>query len=194
MIRFMIDTDQLAALTGHAELLATYADLVTDLPAFQARYPHSEIILIDRGIGDPTGMASVFDIEQGALDLPAARAHYEAQASKGIRFLTVYHDRAIADEVKAAFAPHMPYHWYATLDGTAHIAGYVPLEGPVAVQCLSSADLGYHADGSLVFEDSWHPTRTVATPQLARQLVANARGQVVNMAGDLSKLAAVIGG
>lgn len=159
MIRFMIDTDDISKLTGHVELLATYTDLVTDLPSLRAKFSRSEIILIHRGKGDPTGEASVFDIEPGALTIPEALALYLDAMKRGIQFLTVYHDRSISDAVTTAFHPHKPYTWDATLDGTAFISGFHPLRSPAVVQCLSAAELDYHADGSLVYEDAWHPRR-----------------------------------
>ena len=194
MIRFMLDTDQLDKLTGHVELLMTYSDLVPDYGTISRRFPKSKVILIDRGLGDPTGLASVLDIEPGALTINAAIRRYDEQQAKGVDFLTAYHDRADADAIKAAFLPRHPWHIYATLDGTAHIAGYVPLEGPAAVQCLSSGELGYHADGHLVFEDGWNPTRAGVTTATLQQLVGQAIARDTDLASDLHALAVAIGG
>jgi hypothetical protein len=193
-IRFMLDTDNLADLTEHAELLATYADLVPDFHAEQRKYPRSILILIDRGLGDPSGMASVFDIERGADTVSAAVARYDVQAAKGIKYLTAYHDRADTDTVRAAFGTRKPYHWIATLDGTATITGFKPLHEPAAIQCFGAALLGYHADGSLVLEDTWHPTLDTADVAAIRADFADATNRMAAAMADLHKLAAAIGG
>lgn len=193
MIRFMLDTDQLDKLTGHVELLMTYSDLVPDYAAISKRFPQSHVLLIDRGLGDPTGLASIFDIEPRALTIAAAIRRYDEQQAKGVPFLTVYHDRAEADAIKAAFRPRAPWHIYATLDGTAHITGYNPLEGPAAVQCLSASELGYHADGHLVFEDAWNPTRFPQNLAPFRTALHNAITSATSTIHDLQGLAAAVG-
>lgn len=194
MIRFMIDTDDLSKLTHHAELLATYSDLVPNLADLQAKYPASKIILIDRGLGDPTGLASVFDIEPGALSITSAVAKYDDAKRRGIQFLTAYHDRAEAAAVKAGFGDRNPWHWYATLDGTAHITGYSPLAGPAVIQVLASNSLDYRADGSLVYEDGWNPTNQHTDIQAAISAATQANNSLIRTLDDLHKLAAVIGG
>lgn len=194
MIRFMIDTDDLHSLTGHAELLATYADLVTDVRQLEREFPHSQIILIHRGLGDPTGEASVFDIEPGALTPEQAVALYDDAVKREIRFLTAYHDRQDAQAVADAFGKRPHYNWDATLDGTAHIKGYDPLHSPAVIQCLSAHMLDAHVDGSLVFEDNWHP-RPASLP------VGNARAHAIDalthanaLTIDLRETVALLGG
>lgn len=194
MIRFMIDTDDLSKLTQHAEILATYADLVPNLAALQAKYPASKIVLIDRGLGDPEGKATIFDIEPGALTIAQAVAKYDDAKSRGLDYLTAYHDRAEANAVKAGFGDRKPWHWYATLDGTAHITGYNPLMGPAVIQVLASNSLDYRADGSLVFEDGWHPTNQHADIQAAITAATQANNGLIRTLDDLHKLAALIGG
>lgn len=193
-VRFMIDTDDLSLLTGHVELLATYGDLVTDLAQLQHEFPNSTIILINRGLGDPTGKTSVADIEPGAMTIAQALAWYDEQRSKGIEFLTTYHDRNDAPAVASAFAGRPHFNWDATLDGTAHIAGYHPLEGPAAVQCLSATMLGYHADGSLVFRDDWHPTRQSVNTGTLKTDVNAALSRASELTSDLHRMAALLGG
>ena len=193
MIRFAIDTDQPDKLTSHVELLMTYSDLVPDYAAISARFPQSKVLLIDRGLGDPTGLASIFDIERGTLNDAQAIRRYDEQQAKGVPFLTVYHDRSSADQVKAAFHPRQPWHIYATLDGTAHITGYTPLEGPAAVQCLSAGELGYHADGHLVFEDAWNPTRFPANLASAQTDVHHAMYSTQATIRTLQNLASLLG-
>lgn len=193
-VRFMIDTDDLSKLTGHVELLATYGDLVTDLAQLQHEFPNSTIILINRGLGDPTGKTSVADIEPGALTIAQAVAWYDEQRSKGVEFLTTYHDRNDAPAVAAAFAGRPHFNWDATLDGTAHIQGYDPLFGPAVVQCLTAQMLDYHADGNLVFRDDWHPTRQPINTEPLRRDVNAALSNVGMLSADLHRMAALLGG
>jgi len=193
-VRFMIDTDDLSKLTGHVELLATYSDLVPQPAELRKEFPNSTLVLIDRGLGDPSGEASVFDIEPGALTIQQALAAFDDARQRGVRYLTVYHDRDIAPEVAAAFKDRHPYNWDATLDGTAFIRGYDPLHSPAVVQCLSSIELGYHADGNLVYEDAWHPRAPVnKLPGLHRDL-EGAITKAVDLTADLRGMAALLGG
>lgn len=194
MIRFMIDTDDLSKLTGHVELLATYSDLVPHPEELQNEFPNSTLILINRGLGDPSGTASVFDIEPGALTPQQAVREYDAQYAKGVKYLTAYHDRSEADAVAAAFGQRPHFNWDATLDGTAHIKGYDPLHSPAVIQCLTSQDLDYHADGNLVFEDNWHPTRTPFPAAAMRNDLQAASGTLNTLASDLHRMAVLLGG
>lgn len=193
-IRFMIDTDRLDKLTGHAELLATYADLVTNFDELERQFPHSQMILIHRGLGDPTGKASVFDIEPGALSAEQAVQLYDEYHARGVKYLTAYHDRAQAAEVAAAFGTRKPYNWDATLDGTAFIRGFDPLHSPAVIQALSAAELDYHADGSLVFEDSWNPRPANMVPAIIRRDINLCISQLAGTQSELHRMAALIGG
>lgn len=193
-VRFMLDTDDLTKLTPHVGLLATYADLVPDYAAEAKKYPNSVLILIDRGLGDPSGRSSVADIEPGAMTVAQAVAWYDKQHAKGITDLTAYHDRADADAVKAGFGARHYYQWWATLDGTAHITGLTALEKPAVIQCLSASELGYHADGSLVFQDAWHRTLEAADVVAIRHDFADASSRLHAAMDDLRRLAALVGG
>ena len=163
-IRVMLDTDVLADLDGHFEILATYTDLIPDmaaLDALRAKYPGSEVILIDRGLGDPTGQATIADVEPGAMtpdDLPGWVARKRADKPAGWEFLTAYSDRNDLPAIEAIQHEGL-WHWVATLDGTCFITGWRPLHGPAAVQILGEAAIGIHGDLSLVLEDQWHPRR-----------------------------------
>lgn len=70
-VRVMLDSDDLAAIpAGVAPLIATYADLFATLTAlheFEQAHPASQVVLIDRALGDPLGLASIADVESGAL-------------------------------------------------------------------------------------------------------------------------------
>lgn len=158
-IRVMLDSDIIDDLTGHVEWLATYSDLVHDETAFaelKARFPNSDIILIDRGLGDPTDRASVIDIETGAHTIDDLPGWVERKKAKGVRYLTGYCDRSNLPGV-LAIVRHGLWHWVATLDGTTFIHGWNPLHGPAVVQILGADKLDVHADLSLIMEDGWHP-------------------------------------
>jgi len=151
-IRTMLDTNTPAALTPRADLLATYADLATPTlkAALEQHWP--QVVWIDRGQGDPMHLATVYDVEPGALT--PQQAIDKAKASK-LPYLTAYASRSTMMQVDAL--GWGGYRWYATLDGTAHVPGHTPGLEPAAIQCLGEAQLGFHADLSLVFEDGWHP-------------------------------------
>ena len=163
MIRVMLDSDQLASLpSGMVPLLSTYSDLIPDLAALaalQRQHPGSEIILIDRGTGDPTGLASVADVEPGALTVAGLPAWFARKTAAKIDDLTVYSDRADLDAIDAVLkgtGHEGHWRWVATLDGTVDITGMPPLRRPAVVQILGSGQLGLHADLSLVLEPGWH--------------------------------------
>lgn len=193
-IRFMLDSDQITDLTDHADIIGTYSDLVTDLPALRRRFPASEIVLFDRGLGDPTGEASIFDIERGALTIEAAVRRYDEQKIRGIKYLTVYANRGNLDTVDAAFGIRKPWRMVATLDGTAHIAGLRALHSPAVIQCLSADELGMHGDGSLVFDDLWHPREPVINRTLMQRDVRHALTASAMLTQDLNRIVTAIGG
>lgn len=193
-IRFMLDSDVLDDLTDHADILGTYSDLITDLPTLRRRFPQSEIVLFDRGLGDPTGEASIFDIERGALTIDAAVQRYDQQRARGIKYLTVYVNRSNMDAVDAAFGNRVPWRMVATDDGTAHIAGLRALHAPAVIQCLSAAELGMHGDGSLVFADGWHRQPNPPNMTALRGDVRLAETTVRSLSENISRIAALIGG
>lgn len=188
-VRFMLDSDNLSDLDPVAELLATYSDLVPDAKAFRQKFPDNTVILIDRGLGDPSGEATVFDIERGALTIPQAVAEYDRKHAAGVDYLTGYVDRANLDAFNQAFGDRHVYRWIATLDGTSHIQGLRALHAPAAIQCLPESDLGIHADGSLVFEDYWNPSRTATTIRGVRADVTSIGGAAEKIAHRLATLA-----
>jgi hypothetical protein len=193
-IRFMLDSDNLSDLTGHAEILATYADLVTNLPALRMQYPDSVVVLIDRGLGDHTGLGTIADVERGAMTPEQVPVWYDKQHAKGLHNLTVYCSRDTIAAVDAAMGKRVFYQWIATLDGTAHIDGHKPLESPAAVQCFSSTMLGVHADGSLVLQDHWNSTYDTANAVQFRADIANAHKHLAEANAFLRKLATAFGG
>jgi hypothetical protein len=170
MMRVMLDTDQPWQLTNtgiRAGLLATYADLITQTKLAVLEKDWPRVVLIDRGLGDPLGKASVIDIERGTHGPADAPGWYDRQKRAGIRYLTVYCNRATLPAVNAAMGHRAYFRWIATLDGTAHIGGFTPGLGPAAVQTLGAAALGFHADLSLVLEPHWHPAPHPTPPPAA---------------------------
>lgn len=188
-IRFMLDSDNIADLDPVAELLATYSDLVPDPKALQAKFPDNVIVLIDRGIGDPSGQASVFDIERGTMTIAQARAEYDRKHAAGVPYLTGYVNRTNLDAFDQAFKGTDVWRWIATLDGTSHIAGIRALHQPAAIQCLPESDLGIHADGSLVFEDRWNPSRNASTIKGLRADLMSIGAAADNVGARLAQLA-----
>lgn len=163
MIRFALDSDDLHAFpVGVAPILLTYSDLFptrAELVMFEMKHPDSQVVLIDRGLGDPTGLASVADVERLAFTLADLRRWFERKKAAAVRFLTAYSDRNTLPSVDTVLAGLRPWHWVATLDGTVDIPSLAaPLERPGLVQCFSAAMLGVPCDGSLILNDAWHPS------------------------------------
>lgn len=160
MIRTMLDSDDLAALGHVTPLIATYADLFAthaELAGFLAAHPGQQAVFIDRGLGDPLGIASVLDIESGAHQPGDLPGWWDRQHGRGVDYLTAYSDRELLPVVIQAAGRRHVFHWVATLDGTVVIAGFAPLAAPAVVQIAGESLLGVHADLSLVLEDQWHP-------------------------------------
>jgi hypothetical protein len=162
-VRIMLDSDDLAAIpSGVAPLIATYADLfptLTALHEFEQAHPASEVVLIDRALGDPLGLASIADVESGALSPDQLPGWFDKKTAANVRYLTVYCDRDNLAACDAALGDRNHWRWIATLDGTAFLdlAGYTPLRRPAVIQCLGSNDVGIDCDLSLVMNPNWHP-------------------------------------
>ena len=127
-MRVMLDTDTPAELTKgskvRAPILATYADLVGAVMLAQLRASWAQVLLIDRGLGDPLGKASIIDVERGTHSAADAPAWYDRQHKAGVKYLTVYANRASQGAANAAMGKRPFYRWIATLDGTAHVPPY----------------------------------------------------------------------
>ena len=183
----MFDSDDphtllLPALAGCR--VATYADL---LNADLVRQFGPRLIVIDRGHGDPLGLATVADIEPGLLSVAAGVAKVKQWLSERRPGPAAYHDRNDWSAVSAGLAGTTARHWVSTLDGTCHPGTTVP----AAVQILGEAKLGIHADLSIVWDDSWHPVpATVQTPEVAklRQLAAHANSPFRDLINYISGL------
>ena len=154
--------------------VATYADLLT--PDLVKQFG-PRLIVIDRGHGDPLGLATVADIEPGLLTVAQGVAKVKQWLNERRPGPAAYHDRNDWAAVAAGLAGTPARHWVATLDGTCSPNG----QRPAAVQILGEAKLGFHADISIVWDDSWHPApNTMPTPEIAklRQLAVPAMAGV----------------
>jgi hypothetical protein len=149
----MFDSEDVSVLTAVRLAgcrVATYADLMTrELQAALA----GRLVVIDRGLGDPLAIATVADIEPGALTVAQGVSVMRQWLSEGRAGVTAYHDRSEWPAVNQQLGPTVVYHWVATLDGTANPLG----EYPDVVQVLAAKSLGFAADLSVVWQDNWHP-------------------------------------
>lgn len=167
MPALMVDSDQPAVLLEPLFAgcrVATYADLVTPEIMTAAA---GRLVVIDRGTGDPHGMATVADIEPGCFTVPDGIALIREWISQGRPHPTAYHDRAEWGAVSGAGLDLNFAHWVATLDGTLVSDG---VRAPV-VQFAPAAVLGVHADLSIVWDDTWHPMPSGPTPAQLGSLV-----------------------
>lgn len=174
MVGVLFDSDEPAVLLQPFLAgcrVATYADLLnpTLVKEFGPR-----LIVIDRGHGDPLGLATVADIEPGLLSAAAGAAKVHQWISERRPTPAVYHDRNDWQAVSAALAGAPCRHWVATLDGTADPLG----QRPAGVQILGADKLGFHADLSVVWDETWHPlapTLPAAEAAKLHQLAAAAK-------------------
>jgi len=192
----MLDTDTPTAVTNlkvRAPILATYADLVVGGAVTLAELEREwgQVLLIDRGLGDPLGKASIIDIERGTHAATDAPAWYDRQHAAGVHYLTVYANRASQAAVNAAMGGRQFYRWIATLDGTAHVPPYAAGTAPAAVQILGATQLGFHADLSLVLEPWWQPA-PAAAPAPGPAWVKDALAKVTDTENELELLAKLL--
>lgn len=158
MIRTALDSENINAFTTNVDFILTYTDLITDPSAFEAKFPGQQVVYIDRALGDPGLKATVIDIEPGAFTPVQVVDWFEERFRRGVRWLTHYSDRNDLPVIRGFLAGRVMWEWVATLDGTAHINGYVPLRGPDLVQVLDAGHLGFNADFSLVLNPLWRPS------------------------------------
>lgn len=164
--------------------VATYADLVT--PTLLAQLA-GRLIVIDRGLGDPHNVATVADIEDGALSVASGAEKIKGWHAEGRPFPTAYHDRALQAAVDQALAGTPCNNWVATLDGTLLPDGV----RRAVVQFAGAAAIGVHADLSIVWDDGWHPMPAyppAATVAALRRYAADANvaiGSLISLAAHL---------
>lgn len=194
MIRLACDTDTLDDLDGHFPIVMTYSDLVPNPPELRAKFPDSELVLIDRGLGDPSGEASIADLERGALTVDHFPAWFDAKVSQGVKYITGYVNRSNLAAFNAVLNGRHPFRWVATLDGTLVIQGFRPMREPALVQFAGASATGAHIDVSAVYEASWHPQGTAPNLATVRREVNGAISQSSELAGTLHRMAVAIGG
>lgn len=188
MIRTAFDSDVEAAIPTSADFVFLYTDATPDLPAAQARFPRSTVLLIDRGLGDPGMRATLADVETGALRPDQLAGWYDERHAAGRQYLTVYCSRNTLPAVNVNLAGRAAAHWVATLDGTVHVDGWAPLQGPALVQILGETQLGIHADFSLVLHDDWHPVPAPREPAAVAADLATAQTWNQDVAKALARL------
>lgn len=176
MVGVVFDSDdpnvlKQAALAGCR--VATYSDLAT--PALVSALG-ARCIWIDRGHGDPLGIASVVDIEPGLYTVANGVAKVQQMIAEKRPTPAVYHDRSDWPAITAALHGTSVRHWVSTLDGTCLPQASMP----AAVQILGEKQVGFHADLSIVWDDSWHP---VAAPLAAAEVTKLRQLAVPAMAG-----------
>lgn len=189
MIRVMADSDQLDALHINVGIVATYSDLIHDFAAWAGQHPGKSCVLIDRGLGDPTGQARIFDVERWSLTPADVKGRLEAKKAAGLSGLTVYANRSTMPQVDALNPGGGYYRWFATLDGSLAIPGFTPLETPAAVQAIPAAWTGLHVDLSLVFEDSFYPCPGTSNAYANLGLISSHLHQVAQLADAADQLA-----
>jgi hypothetical protein len=129
LARFAVDSDRLESLFA-ADFVRTYADLVhteAELTQLQQRFPDSAVELIDRGLGDPLGRATIQDVEPGALTAAQAAENIRANQARHIRWNVVYSDRSDLEEVNRACEGLHYYHWVA-VPGSLVLPGYSQIQ------------------------------------------------------------------
>lgn len=187
MTGVLFDSDQpavleMALLAGCR--VATYSDLAT--PAL-VKALGARCIWIDRGHGDPLGLATVVDIEPGLYTVANGVARFRQFVSERRPTPAVFHDRNDWPAITSALTGVPARHWVATLDGTCSPEG----QHPAAVQIIGAAQLGFHADLSIVWDDTWHPLPAAApTPDVAklRSLAAAAKGPAESLLAYIAGL------
>jgi hypothetical protein len=187
MPSIMFDSDATAALLDPRLAgcrVATYADLVT---ADLARQLHGRLKVIDRGHGDPMGLATIADVEPGLLTVAEGVAKLQQWHSEGRPNPTGYCDRATWPGFRSAAAPLKPWWWIATLDGTGNPLG----EFPAAVQLLDQAKIGLPLDLTVVWDDRWFPLAAGLPGTFAADL-RNLAAVLTADAGQLRHLAAQV--
>lgn len=153
MIRLACDSDQLARLV-ETQVVLTYTDLITDmsgLAMLEKRFPHSEIGLIDRGLGDPTGQATIANVEPGALTPAQAAVFLGAKRHDGWSCVTGYGLASALAEVEQIAGPHNWWRWFARWGTVLEIP-----ERPAAMLQFDN-DPVEHLDWSIIRNPHWHP-------------------------------------
>lgn len=174
-IRLAVDSDDLSALIP-APIIQTYSDLIPDFAALSVlrdRFKGSQVILIDRGLGDPTNTATTADFERGALTIAQARTLLTTWHEQRRPYITAYCDYDNLPALRDATDGLQRWQWTAYW---GHLQ--VPGEPTQMIQFASSGFLDAHVDLSLVYDDAWWPdpvksTTLPAIGNLARAAIAD---------------------
>lgn len=154
MIRLACDSDRLSSLV-ETPVVLTYADLVPTshaLAALEARFAHSEVGLIDRGLGDPLGVATIADVGEPDT-LPAARMAdwFDLKRGAGWSCVTGYGSLATLQHVEQLAGRHGWWRWFARWGTVLQAPGH-----PDAMLQFDS-DPAAHVDWSIIRNPNWHP-------------------------------------
>lgn len=185
MYRTALDSEDLSAFNDSTDFILTYSDLITDPHGFESAHPAQTVVYIDRGLGDPGTKATIADVERFALSPADLPAWYDERNARHMAFLTVYSDRSTIPAVNAAIGNRPVSRWIATLDGTMHIDGFVPMKWPALVQTANSAMTGIHADFSVVLADGWHPSPLTPAEVAAKHAIDRAIGFMSSASAQL---------
>ncbi len=179
--RLACDSDDLASLIG-TPFVRTYADLITSpkvLDELRSRFPDSIIELIDRGLGDPGGIATIADVESGALTIAQLPAWFDERHGRGLRDLVSYCSLDNLPAVIKALDGRPHWNWIAWF---GHL--FVPERPDAQVQFAPSSALGIHVDLTLVPNYRYRPT-LVPVGQAAADLYAAIGAGAVPGAGPV---------
>jgi hypothetical protein len=161
VVRYLFDSTSLRDIPADAQMAAGYYNgaFAFDLAAFSITFPHVPRLLIDVN-GQAARQAHVRDWENG--DKAGSLEQWVIDNKQWNPHPTVYCNRSTIQEVRQLTGSQVLardyWLWIATLDGTyAQSYPFAPV-GVVAVQAWGQAQLGIHADRSVVFDDSWFPS------------------------------------
>jgi hypothetical protein len=156
-IRLACDSNNPDALI-ETDIVLTYSDLIPHEGAHQelkARFPRSVVELIDRGLGDPTGRATILDVERGARSPSQAPGWFDDKHQAGLRWLTVYASLVTMRQVDTAMGKRTGWwRWFAYWGNGLVVPGH----DHAAIQFASDKMLGARVDLSLFPNPAWHPT------------------------------------
>src|ERR1035437_153641 len=155
-MRLMYDSTNINDIPADAQMVAYYVDgsWPVSAAAVRARFPNAVLLTITVG---NTENADIIDRESGDASAAYAAGWVRRRNNLGIR-PTVYCNRSSRAEVEADCAGLSYDLFIATLDGVE-----VMQPGAVATQTQGQAQLGIHADRSMV-NDTWHPGGAASAP------------------------------
>lgn len=184
-VRWACDSDELAALIG-TDFVRTYSDLIPDrdaLAALERRFAGSAVELIDRGLGDPTGLASIADVERGSLTVADVPGWLDRKHAAGVDWLTLYSAEASLEDVIAAAAGRSHWNWAASW-------GRMTVAHPAAgqVQCANSAMLGLHIDLTVIWETGYRPAAWLGAARKDADHAMGALADATDLLGSLRSI------